>query len=246
MDKITLIGFNHYYNQRGKDLFELLTLPTGIDKEVLVDNILLRGGEFEVLYADPDFNYKAIGVWAKKWYRTIDKWIKALEIEYSPLENYDRFEDITDTGTNGSTVHNEVEHGHKLEIEHQINNKTEDTTTATLSGGYTSENRRSSYNASDYQGHDKNIVTYDNQRTSNGGYTQNSGLDIDTSVNSGKDESTTTVTDSTRQVRTARLHGNIGVTTSQQMLQSELDIARFSLYDNITDLFLREFVIPVY
>jgi len=46
--------------------------------------------------------------------------------------------------------------------------------------------------------------------------------------------------------RTGRAHGNIGVTTSQQMLQSELDIVAWNIYEHITDLFLQEFVIPVY
>ena len=43
-----------------------------------------------------------------------------------------------------------------------------------------------------------------------------------------------------------RIHGNIGVTTSQQMLQAELDIAEWNIYEHITDLFLTEFVIPIY
>ena len=45
---------------------------------------------------------------------------------------------------------------------------------------------------------------------------------------------------------TGRIHGNIGVTTSQQMLQSELDIARFNIYEEITDLFLKELTIYTY
>ena len=40
--------------------------------------------------------------------------------------------------------------------------------------------------------------------------------------------------------------GNIGVTTSQQMLQSELDIATWNLYEHIADLFVTEFCIMVY
>ena len=43
-----------------------------------------------------------------------------------------------------------------------------------------------------------------------------------------------------------RVHGNIGVTTSQQMLQSELDLGYWNIYEKITDLFLTNFVIPVY
>ena len=51
---------------------------------------------------------------------------------------------------------------------------------------------------------------------------------------------------SNNNVRTGRAHGNIGVTTSQQMLESEIEIARFNLYDEISNLFLSEFCIYTY
>lgn len=43
-----------------------------------------------------------------------------------------------------------------------------------------------------------------------------------------------------------RTHGNIGVTTSQQMLTSERDVANFSIYDIIAQDFAREFCLYVY
>lgn len=43
-----------------------------------------------------------------------------------------------------------------------------------------------------------------------------------------------------------RRHGNIGVTTSQQMLESEIEIAKLNLYTYIADLFCDEFCIQVY
>ena len=36
-------------------LFDLLEVPEGIDKDKLVDNILLEAGERSVIYSDPDF-----------------------------------------------------------------------------------------------------------------------------------------------------------------------------------------------
>ena len=53
-------------------------------------------------------------------------------------------------------------------------------------------------------------------------------------------------TDDTTVTHAGRIHGNVGVTTSQQMLQSELDIARFNIVQQITDLFMTEFLIMVY
>ena len=42
------------------------------------------------------------------------------------------------------------------------------------------------------------------------------------------------------------MFGNIGVTTSQQMLSSELELGYWNIYNKITDLFIREFLLLVY
>ena len=45
---------------------------------------------------------------------------------------------------------------------------------------------------------------------------------------------------------TAHLYGNIGVTTSAQLLREFLDVERFNIYEQIADLFIDEFCILVY
>ena len=99
--KFTLIGVEQYFNNKNESVFDNLNVPTGITKQTLTDNILLRGAEFEVQYADPDFLKSAIGVWSNKMQPTMKRWADALAIEYNPLENYDRMEDWTDD-TEGS------------------------------------------------------------------------------------------------------------------------------------------------
>lgn len=232
--KITLIGMNSY----DPTLFDDLILPAGVDKETLIDNILLQGGEFETVYADPTFTKKAISAWSKKWYRTIEKWVAALNISYDPLNNFDRHETYEDTGNNTSKVANNADN----RADYHSNTKTEDTTNTTLSGGATTENSKSSYDSTAYSPHEKSQIIYNNQKTQNGGdaTTTNGGYDT-THIESGTD-----VKDTTYLKHEARLWGNIGVTTSQQMLQAELDIVSWNLYEHITDLFLSEFVLLVY
>ena len=195
--KITLIGFSDYMQDIGNDLFNKMNLPPGIDKDVLEGNILLRGGEFEVLYSNPYFMQEAIGIWTKKWYRTMEKWVAALAIDYNPLENYDRMEEWQDD-TNSEVIDHSEGTGH----------------TGT-------ENKVSAFNSDNYE--------------------PDSAASADTT--NSTDGKTTSTIGNKKQGRT---HGNIGVTTSQQMLQSELDIAKWNLYEHITDLFLQEFVIPIY
>ena len=92
--KMTLIGLYRWDNT----LFNDMVLPAGIDKDLLVDSLLLRGGEFEVLYPDPDFMKMSIGIWSKKWYRTFSEWLRGTQATWNPIYNYDRYEDGRDEG----------------------------------------------------------------------------------------------------------------------------------------------------
>lgn len=214
---ITLIGFNNYMNSINDDLFSNLSVPTGIDKDLLINNILMRGGEFEVLYSDPYFMQNMIGVWSSKWQHTMERWVNALSIDYSPLENYDRMEDWVDNGTNSEGI------THK---ENAIGNDYSNS-----SGDGTNTNTVSAYDAGTYQPHD--------QATSN-----TSGTNLSSSLTST--DGTSDITRTNAALHSGRTHGNIGVTTSQQMLQSELDLYKWNLYDEIANLFLNELTIYVY
>ena len=211
--KTTIIGFNKYLDSFGDDLFKNMVFPDGIDADMVKENIMFKGGEFEVLYSDPYFMQDSIRIWCHKWWRTFEKWVRALNTVYAPLENYDRFEDYTDTHTGTGSVDT---------------TNTLDTTTTDDSASDT-ERKVSAFDSTTYQPKDTEHTDYDNTTT----------VDSDGTSN-------TTTTDNKTIEHHARLHGNIGVTTSQQMLEAELEVARFNLVDNITDVFLREYTIPIY
>lgn len=255
--KICLIDFNRYMSANNEDLFSLLNLPEGIDKDTLTGNILLRGGEFECVYSDPYFIQNAIAVWSSKWYRTFDKWVKALAIEYAPLENYDRQEDWTDT-TDGSTS-GRRDNGNTRTLNYTDTNTLGSAETRTLDledertldTTNTSTHDVSAYDSSTYQPADKTVTEDDGTDT-----TTHTGTD--TLTRSGNDalshsgtivdafgEGMSTKNDQ-KLTHKGRIHGNVGVTTSQQMLISELELAEWNLYEHITDIFLSEFVIPIY
>ena len=211
--KLTIIGFNNYMKSVNDDLFKYLTLPEGIDKETLTNNIMLRGAEFEVLYSDPYFMQESIKVWSNKWLRTFTKWLDALSVKYAPLDNYDRYEDYTDNHKGSGS----------------INTTTTLDNTVTDDSESTTEGKVSAFDSSSYQPKDQTQTEYDNTTT----------LDSDGTVS-------TTTADGKTIEHHAHLHGNIGVTTSQQMLQAELDVQKFNLIEQITDIFLREYIIPIY
>lgn len=201
MAKITLIGLSDFNDH----LFDGLRLPEEIDRDTLIGNILIKGGDFEVLYPDAVFMQEAIGIWAKKWERTFSKWVEGLKAEYNPIENYDRFEDWTDTGSNSNKV-----------TAYDISN---------AAGNGSNEDKRSSYDSDAYTPHNKTDSYSDSHS--------------DSSSNS-------TATGDRSNVHSAHIHGNIGVTTAPAMLREFFEISGWNIYEHITDVFLQEFIIPVY
>jgi hypothetical protein len=300
--KITLFTFARWMNENGKDLFLNLTVPQGLQKSVLVDNILLRGGEFEVVYSDPDFMQYAIGSWSAKWQRTMQKWIEALSIDYNPLENYDRYETIQDKSEKTNKMDRTLDHRDETLIntqdlrtlntnslntrnlmDEENRNLTDKETrdlddTTTYNHTTKTEELVSAYDSSSYQPSamtiNTNGVESGGQITDNTDKLEQDGTDTfehtgkDIFIHTGYDDTKQTGTDTMNRTgtegtshtgtikdnggedafndHTAHIHGNIGVTTSQQMLEAELDISKWNIYEHITDLFLTEFVIPIY
>lgn len=205
--KLTLIGLNEYYKQTHptRTLFDNLTLPINIDKDACVNHILLRYGEFCVLYPNPDFMYDAIKIFSDTYNRTFTKWADALNIEYSPLENYDRFEDWRDIGESINTI--------------SSNTTDRITNEQTIT---------------------KKVSPFENNQFQNSNEDSASVINDSTAWTAGR---TDINTDNTR---TGHTHGNIGVTTSQQMLEAELNISKWNIYENIAKLFANEFCIMIY
>ena len=238
-----------YLQDKGKSLFDLMTVPSGIDKDVLVDNIIMQGGEFEVIYAEPLFFRQAIYTWSMKHERTFQKWIDVLNMEYNPIENYDRMEEWNDAETENKTGSETTSTENNSEISNTsvVTNATEGSTTDTTGSTGSTENTVSAYDAGTYQPSDKSETANDISQegtSSENSTTNSSSSTTGNETTSGSRNTTDNI--GRNSLRTGRAHGNIGVTTSQQMLQAELDVQRFNIYDQITDLFLTEFCILVY
>lgn len=96
--KLTLIGLYNY----DSTLFDGISLPDYFDKQTLVNTILLAGGEFGALYPDPDFMKQAIALWSGKNQRYFERLAKLMQVDYEPLENYNRREEWDDSGSGSS------------------------------------------------------------------------------------------------------------------------------------------------
>lgn len=219
--KITLLGMYEYLNSEGIDLFSEMTLPAEIDRDVLVDSIMLRGAEFEILYSEPTTMRNAIGAWSRKWQHTLTKWAKALALEYDPLENYDRRESWSD-----AKIGNESKKGSRTESGSSSD-------MAVTNGNGTNENQRAAYDSVSYSPVERDVNSSQNA-SSGASVTNASGTDSEDRSNAES------------SLHEGRTHGNIGVTTSQQMLQSEWDVAKLNVYEEAAELFLTELTIYTY
>lgn len=258
---LTMIGM---YNYDGT-LFDGLTFPAGINKDTAIDEILLKCGEFEVVYSDITFMKSAIEHWGKKNYRTFDKWVQALAIEFDPLYNYDRFEEYTDAkvtaGSSRNSVTNETtgasvsSAGSKSETEGKKSDQSMSQTSTGTDGSSGTQRDVSAYDSATYEPREKETGTSSSTADGNGiamstGKESGESKDLTNSTNmtSGKGSQvgseTTSGTEQTKH--TAHLYGNIGVTTSTQMLEDFLRVERFNIYEQLADMFVLEFVIPVY
>ena len=210
--KITLIGLHEWLydpNTKPKGLFTNLSVPAGtLDVDTLAATILMRGGDYEVLYPNPVIMESFITVWSTKWAATIQRWYNAFTAQYDPISNYDRHEIWTDTGSGTGTTSG------------RASGTTNDT------GTDTREDTTSAYDVATYSPKDKDTETRNLKSTTL------------TSENGKSDYSNTTTHD-------GHLYGNIGVTTNQQMIEAEYNLFKINLYNEVADLFLKEFVIPV-
>lgn len=223
--KITLIGLENFLNP-DRSVFDKMEMPEGVDRDILIGAILLRCQEFELLYSDPDFLIDAVNIWSRKNYWTFEKWAKAINIKYDPLYNYDRTEEYTDT------------HSGNYNKQGSGNSSGNTSTTNDLhsTNDVTVTHSEKAFNDTTLVNNQTDVTDQD---TSDTGSVTGNYSNVNSDTENG--------TDGYTNIHKARLFGNIGVTTSQQMFLSEVnDAAAWNMYEHIADLFASEFCIMVY
>ena len=182
-------------------LFDLMRLPDGVDRETVVQTILLESASREVLYPDHSVLKNAIGLWSVRNQETWKRLLATTTIEYDPISNYDRneeWEDIAHQSARGNS-----------------NN--------TSNSDGTNTERIKAYNDTELNDAAQNVST---------------NVSIDTNVSSNTIDGT--------NKRKGRAWGNIGVTTTQQMLQAERETVQFNIYDYIATDFCNKFCLGVW
>ena len=189
MSKLSILGMYNYDNT----VFEDFNVPEGVQKQDVIDAILLECAELELLYSSLNIMKVAIRSWTARELPTWEKLQNTVSIEYNPLWNVDAT--IQESGTNTR--------------ERSGSGSDDSTDTHAVKG----------YNTNSWSDSDK--VTRDGDQAWSD---EESGAD-------------------TRNIRRT---GNIGVTSTQQLIQQERDVAQFNVTDYIVESFKRRFCLMVY
>lgn len=291
--KLSIMGLYKY----NPDIFSDLTVPTGIEKDDVIDNILLECYDFELVFPSYNLMKVAIRNWSRVEQPIWERLYNTENLEYNPIWNVDG--DVTETrevtrersgrdsrsitqnGTDSDTMHRESEiNSTESTTGSETKNIDRDTTsgenrtvagTDSTSGTSSNTHSQAGYNSNDLVITEKDDgttgTTGQTSRTegvtgtgtedvtetgsSNGSKTgkdteetdeTRSGTRSNTETGSGSNSENETVGESLHTRRT----GNIGVTTTQQMIREERDVVTFSTIKYITESFKKHFCLLVY
>lgn len=166
-------------------LFDDMQLPESLDRETVINGILLKCSELEILYPDPEYMKNALRIWSGYRISVWQALYETTQYEYNPIWNKDGV--VTET-------------------------EKRDTSSNASGEGTQSVKAFNESNWADYT------------KTNSG------------ATSTGKEDIT----------RERREQGNIGVTTTQQMIREEREISEFNVIQYIIDDFQNEFCLQVY
>ena len=169
-----------------------------------------------------------------------DKWAKlwaAMEIEYNPLNNYDMVENETPAETTHTITPAETT-ATITPAETTATITPAETTTETKPAKVVTENEISAFNSSSYEDSAKTTATGDvNDKGTDVFTVDESGtnkIEVD-AAGTNKIEVDAAGSDvfTVQNERTLTRSGNIGVTSSQQLLQSEIELRKWLYYQSV-------------
>lgn len=197
---LTLMGLYQYgINHKNVDIFEGLSFPGNVDKQLVITTLLTNGGDYELIKPDLYFMHDAAEFFSQKWQRTIEKWAELLDLEYEPLDNYDRKEAWSESTSESNHT----------------------SATDSTSSSTSMENKVSAFNS-----------------------------DVNRPESAATNDSNVAGTSSADSKRNeifehrGRVHGNIGVKTTQSIWMEQAEVVRFNIYEEIYKLYASEFLIP--
>lgn len=215
-----------------------VVVPEGMDAELMKNTLYMRCGELTSHWSSPGTFKAATTHWFLTHQWNIQHLYNLLLAEYNPIHNYDRDETITiDVGENGGR-------GYNSEVTSTGETSGDSTRTPNLTNTDDTTVKRnvSAFDSAEYQPRDEDVT--DATRTESG--TDNIESHDETSNNTTTDYQEQTV-NNRNENHVNHMEGNIGITTTQQMMQEEIALMKgFNLYDTVASMFEDDMMVLVY
>ena len=211
-----------YYDNTIMDNF---TVPDGIDRQLALDTIYQRCGLTPLYHPDPAWLKFYIGRWCSKNAKTWEELYKTTIQDYNPIYNYDRTEETTDTRSGTRSLSEDT----------SSNTKQNGDTSVTDTSSDSSEHTLSADNSDSYEPGYKDVSSRRDTQDSE------SSNRVDVTGDRAVDETT-----GETYSHKLRAFGNVGVTTTQEMLEAQRKLVRYNVYNEIADSFKEEFCLYIY
>lgn len=227
------------------EILNNIELPDEMDKDTMLDYIFMYAGGNETRYSDPLLMERLVKRWFSARKHDFSMMWRALHAEYNPIENTDRYEDYWRTYERTGNGKEERSGNQTTQLTGETSGTGNTEGTQTRTPNLTAEETTSAFDSEVYQPYKKRvdsgtevIASKENSKSNakskqNGSVTEKSDIKKNESL---KDE----------EKHGLHSHGNIGVTTNQEMINEELELRRYDLYKQIALLFEDEFTITVY
>ena len=200
-----------------ESVFDGFRTPENVDKETTIQNILLECAELEIIYPEFETMKTAIKLWTDKEFAIWEELQKTREYDYNPIWNKD---------------------GIIRETEDHENNRN-------VSGSSTITGRTTTNESG--TGEDIRSVQGFNERTWAEAEKNENSASRDATVDDSNQSNVSSNEEDTGRITRERVEqGNIGVTTTQKMIQEQRDIVVFNTMEYILSSFKKRFCIMVY
>lgn len=206
-------------------ILDLLVLPEALDRATLIDNLLMETAEQEIIYSNLGFLKQAIGSWSKKNLSVWEELYKTQHYEYNPIWNKDGTVTELETRDLKGTDHTTDNTDRVDNLQDKETRDLKDDTLESVYGFNSSSDAPANKVEAKYTGNDTNDHT--------------GRQDIDRTF-----DKATTDTGTVKHERTEQ--GNIGLTSTQDLIKQQQELVKFNLMDYIIEDFSKKFCLGVY
>ena len=250
---LDLLGMYQYDNT----VLDLMQIPEALDRQTLIDNLLMESAEMEILYSNIGFLKQAIGSWSAKNLHVWEELYDTTQYEYNPIWNKDGTIIEVETRNLAGSDHTTDNTDRIDNLQDKNTRNFTDTDTKNLTDTET-RNLSDSNTHSVYGFNSSTAAPESKDDGTQGGTDTITHTGTDTIAHTGTDtidhsgrqdidrtmQKNTTDTGTIKHERTER--GNIGLTSTQALIKEQREVAEYNVMDIIIKDFIQRFCIGIY